>query len=219
MNQELITIAERQDIQKHFGMSLEEMTLDSFKKIRNELRAKYHPDKFEKHEDETIREMATEKFQLIQSLSEKIAFYLENKFKNEISPEISMPFLDQRAQFSFDEMKIEIMTADQDLKYHLFGKNLRWLLNGEKYKIPHTQAFIIIDEDYLGVRPGFKEAIKLYLSFGVEDSLEKIVEWLYQNIVGRADSLIIEKNLVKIDLKDMLLHIKRKSFKQLSSQH
>jgi hypothetical protein len=218
MNPEPITLTEKQAIQKYFGMNLEELDLETFKKIRNELRTKYHPDKFEKHEDETIREMATEKFQQIQDLSEKIAFYLEHKLSNQLEPIPQTPFLSQNAQFSFDEMKIEVMTSDKDLKYHLFGKDLRWLLMGEKYKIPNTQAYIIIDEDYMGVRPGFKEAIKMYLSFGVNDSIETIVDWLYQNVVGRADSLIIEKNLVKIDPYEMMLYIKRKSFKQIAQE-
>lgn len=126
--------------------------------------------------------------------------------------------MDTTAQYSFEGMYIEVITRDKDLKYHLFGASYRWLEAGDKYKIPKTQAHIRIEANYRGNVIGFNEAIKMYLTFGVNDSISEIVEWLYKGIEGKATSLLIGKNIVKIDVNEMSYYIRKKSFLQLGNQ-
>jgi hypothetical protein len=160
--------------------------------------------------------MAVEKFQQIEALCNKAKYYLENKFTSTgNSEDEDSSFLDASAQFSFDGMSIDIITSDKDLKYHLFGTSYRWLEQGDKFKIPKTEAYIRIEADYRGNAVGFKETIKMFLTFGINDSVKEINEWLYNKIEGRASSLIIEKNIVPIDLNEMNYFIRKKSFLKL----
>jgi hypothetical protein len=112
-------------------------------------------------------------------------------------------------------MQIDIRTADKDMKYHLFGAQYRWLEMGEKFKIPDTNAYVIVQADHRGRTIGYIETVRIFLTFGVHDSIETIVDWLYYKIAGRASSLIIEGNVVNIDRNEMMLYIKRKSFLQI----
>ena len=97
-----ITTQDQSNIQKYFGLSLEELDETTFKRIQKELRSKYHPDKFEKFEDDTIREMATERFQLIESLSEKIVTYLSGSYvvKSNSSIPLQDDLFHQNARFA-----------------------------------------------------------------------------------------------------------------------
>ncbi|MGB1121712.1 MAG: hypothetical protein ACPG3Z_06930, partial [Saprospiraceae bacterium] len=70
---------EKKLIEKYFGVVLDDLTPEVFKKERKQLMAKYHPDKFQHFDDETVMEMATERFQQIQSLTEKIDQYFDGK--------------------------------------------------------------------------------------------------------------------------------------------
>ena len=112
-------------------------------------------------------------------------------------------------------MKLEVVTADKDLKYHLFGTAYRWLAWGDKFKLPGTQAYIIIDEDHRGVRIGYRETIRMYLTFGPDDDLEKIIDWLYGKLAGRATSLLVEGTSIPVDRDLLARHIRRTAFREI----
>ena len=203
-----LSVQDKELIQKYFGKRLEDLTINEFKQALKELRSKYHPDNFEKFEDETIREMATERFQQIEQLAAKLDAYFKGELPAaEPGQEETMP---HDARYAFDGMKIEVVTSDKDLKYQLFGTFYRWLRLGEKFKIPGAEkAFIIMDEDHRGVRIGFNETIRMYLTFGPEDPIETIVDWLYRNILGKASYLIIHGKKVEVDAGAMLMAIRK----------
>lgn len=205
---------ERDEIRKLFGVPLEEMDTESFKKLHKELRAKYHPDNFEQFGNDAIKEMATEKFQLIESLSEKIGNYLGgNPLK---SPVLQQPekgdYLHPDALFAGKKIKIEILTADKDLKYHLFGTHYRWLEFGDSFKIPNTKASITIDEDHRGRRVGFQESIRMYLTFDENDSIEEIVAWLFGKIEGSINTLLVAGETVLVEVEAIEIAIKKETY-------
>lgn len=216
------TEQERQEILELFGALPEHLDAETFKKTLRELRAKFHPDNFEKFGDDTVRQLATERFQRIERLAEKIDAWHSGKMQP-APPGPSAPGADQRifdplARFAYREMKIEIRTSDKDLKYHLFGTFYRWLTLGDRFKIPDSQAFLIADEEHLGRRIGFVESIRVYLTFEESDSVEGITRWLFDKIESRADALLIEGELVPINYDAILLAIKRRSFRLLAPE-
>lgn len=215
MEPTIFTIQEKEEVQKYFGSKLEELDEEQFKKLLKTLRSKYHPDNFEKFEDETIREMATERFQTIEHLSSKIETYLRNRSAGVVVA--GERFMDVNALFAIKRLKIEILTADKDLKYNLFGTYYRWLLSGDTFRIPGTQAAIVMDENHSGIRIGFQESIRMYLTFGEETSIEDIVQWLYERINGRANKLLIAGSLVEIEPYQMIYAIKKQSFLRLAA--
>lgn len=212
---------ERQEIRELFGELPENLDNETFRKKLRELRAKFHPDNFEKFGDETVRQLATDRFQRIERLGEKIDAWLNGKLQA-IQPGPSAPgaeqrIFDPRARFAYREMKIEIRTGDKDLKYHLFGTFYRWLTLGDRFKIPDSQAFLIADEEHLGRRIGFVESIRVYLTFEETDSIEHITRWLFDKIAERADALLIEGEVIPIEYEAILVAIKRRSFKLLAT--
>lgn len=208
----MLTQTEKEAVQKYFGKSFDELSEADFQQARKQLRAKYHPDNFEKFADETVREMATERFQTIEKLSEKLEQYFRQGLpKASAANQAFHP----AAQYAFDKLKVEIITADKDLKYNLFGTFYRWLVYGDTYKIPDTKASIIMDEDHRGMSIGYRETIRFYLTFGVEDAVEDLVDWLFTRIDGRANSLIIHGDLVKIDRDEILRAVKKTTFLQI----
>lgn len=217
MNPSEFTEKELAEISKYFGVNLKDLDSENFKTLRNQLRSKYHPDKFEKYEDDTVREMAKERFQEIERLSEKIKDYLERggKFPENTVRDSKEQFLHPRATYGFEAMQIDIRTGDKDMKYHLFGTQYRWLEMGEKFKIPGTNAYVIIEADHRGRSIGYTETVRIFLTFGAHDSIETIIDWLYYKIIGRASSLIIEGNVIPIDKAEMSIFIRRTSFLQI----
>ena len=160
------TQKEKEEIRKIFGQYLEDLTRQDFKKTLKDLRLKYHPDNFEKFEDETVKEMATERFQNIEALAMKMDLHFEGDQLSVIPEDMNGGnYTTKGAVFAAKRMRIEIMTSDKDLKYRLFGTYYRWLELGDSYKIPGTHASIVIDENYAGRRIGFQESVKMYLSF------------------------------------------------------
>lgn len=214
------TEQEQQDIRELFGALPEQLDTATFKQKLRELRARYHPDNFEKFGDETVRQLATQRFQHIERLAEKIETWLSgvSVVNKQPSNNNQQPIFDPRARFAYREMKIEIRTGDKDLKYHLFGTFYRWLTMGDRFKIPDSQAFLIADEEHLGRRIGFVESIRVYLTFEETDSVEVITRWFFDKIAGRADALLIEGELVPIEYEAMLYAIKRRSFKLLAAE-
>lgn len=208
MSQSILTPEEAKEVEKYFG-PLADLNLDDFKKVRKELQAKYHPDRFEKFEDETVQEMATERFQRIQALSHKVELLLDKQYQLQVEKE---DIHKQDARFAFDRMLIEIITRNKDLKYHLFGSRYRWLERGESYPIPNTQAKIVIDGDHQGNSIGFNEVVRLYITFGEEDAIEFIALWLYRRLEGQATAMIVEGKRIPIDLVQINHAIKKTSF-------
>ncbi len=210
------TIQEKTEIQKIFGVPLEELTLENFKKIHRELRAKYHPDNFEHLDNEAVKEMATEKFQSIETLATKVEAWLTNSqpatsgYQTDVADHLRPD-----AIFAIKSLKIEILTSDKDLKYHLFGTHYRWLQFGDSFKIPGTGASIVIDEDYAGRRIGFQESVRMYLTFGEDDSIEDIVSWFYGKIEARASRLLIAGDAVEVDEQQIINAIKKESLLRL----
>lgn len=216
------TPEESAEIRELFGAPPDQLSEDTFRKTLRDLRAKYHPDNFEKFGDDTVRQMATERFQRIERLAEKIQTWLDGKSLpaapgQQPGSRTTEIFDDPRARFAYQAMKIEIRTGDKDLKYHLFGMFYRWLTLGERFKIPETQAYLIADEEHLGRSIGFRETIRVYLTFEETDPVENIVGWLYPKIEGRADALLIEGEIVPIDRETILNVIKRRSFRLLGA--
>ncbi|MEZ4952969.1 MAG: J domain-containing protein [Saprospiraceae bacterium] len=205
---------ERDEIRKLFGVPLEEMDTESFKKLHKELRAKYHPDNFEQFGNDAIKEMATEKFQLIESLSEKIGNYLGgNPLKSPVMQQSEKgDYFHPDALFAGKKIKIEILTADKDLKYHLFGTHYRWLEFGDSFKIPNTKASITIDEDHRGRRVGFQESIRMYLTFDENDSIEEIVAWLFGKIEGSINTLLVAGETVLVEVEAIEIAIKKETY-------
>ncbi len=214
MIQTSISNADKEEIRKYFGMPLEDLDEETFRKQLRAVRVKYHPDNFEKFEDETVREMATERFQSIERLAEKMEAWFQGKIG---TLERATGEFNPGALFAFDKMKIEVITSDKDLKYHLFGTQYRWLIYGDRFKIPGTKAHIVMDEDHRGVSIGYRETIRMYVTFGVDDSIEDIVNWLYTRIRDRASSLIIEGQVVAIDPDEILRHIRKTSVLEIGT--
>ena len=213
MTNDYFTPDDKTEIQQLFGVSPENLEKESFKKTLRDLRAKYHPDNFEKFGDDTIRQLASDRFKAIEKIAAKIEDWFNGKVT--MAPPSSSntdPIFDKMARFGYREMKIEIRTRNKDLKYVLFGTFYRWLMLGDKFKIPETNAWVIADEAYTGVSIGFNETIRLYLTFDEKDSVQTIVQWFFQKISGHADSLIIEGEIIPVKYEDILLAIKRRSF-------
>lgn len=211
----MISPEEKKEIQEIFGKSLESLDTETFEQLHKAQRLKYHPDKFEHYEDEVVKELANRRFQRIEALAEKIKPFLKGDNKVSQSPQEDI-FKDD-AQFAFEGMKIEIITKDKDLKYRLFGTRYRWLERGDKFKVPNTNAKIVMDEGHAGNRIGFNETIRMYLTFTESDSLFEITKWLFASIAGQADALIIQGRRIPVDLQEMMTYIMRKSYLQLGS--
>ncbi len=214
------------DIQELFGARPEQLDTDSFRSRLRELRATYHPDNFEKFDDAVVRQLATDRFQRIERLAEKLEKYGVGKAAPAASGSAApgagfsnaLTYAHPLARFAYQAMKIEIRTGDKDLKYNLFSTFYRWLMLGERFKIPGAQgAFLIADEGHTGRNIGYVESIRVYLTFGEDDPVEAIVGWLHEKIAGRADMLLIEGDIVPIEYAAMLQVMKIRSFKALAA--
>jgi hypothetical protein len=217
---EKLSLIELETVQKYFGKALNALDMETFKETRNQLRLKYHPDKFDKYADETVKEIMHERFMELEELFKKMEHHFETgdilATDNKIETQNTQSYYHPNAKYGFEAMKIEIIATDKYLKYYLFGSEVRWLEMGEKYKIPGaSNAYLIMESNHRGSSIGFTEAVKIYLTFGVQDSISTIIQWLYSKLTGKATSLIIEGNNVKIDLAEMEQYIKRKSFLQI----
>ncbi len=208
------TIQEKEEIRKLFGIPLEELDLGTFKKKHRELRSKFHPDNFEHFDNEAVKELATEKFQAIEALSEKLEAYLtDSPTRNQpIITETKGDFTHPDAVFAGKRIKIEVITSDKDLKYHLFGAQYRWLEFGDSFQIPDTKASIVIDEGHLGRRIGFQESIRMYLTFDENESIEMIVDWLFGKIESRTNTLIVAGETILVEPTAIITAIKKETY-------
>ncbi|MFK7924592.1 MAG: hypothetical protein AB8H47_21730 [Bacteroidia bacterium] len=206
-----LTTQEKETIIALYGKSLENLNSEEFEKIHKGLRAKFHPDKFEQYDDEIVREMAKEKFQILEGLGAKVRAHFQAGGGQVVIDDA----FGEAAVFAYDNMKIEILTRNKDLKYHLFGSRLRWLEQGERFKVPKTGAYLVVEAAHRGMSIGFTESIKIYLTFGPEDDLSEIAVWLYERLEGQAEALIIEGKRLNVSLNDMLGVMRNKSFLRL----
>ncbi|HHG86482.1 MAG TPA: hypothetical protein ENJ82_17155 [Bacteroidetes bacterium] len=204
---------EIEEVRELFGKELKNLDPTEFDQLHKALQQKYHPDKFERFDDETVREMAKDKFQRIEKLAEKVRSHFGQKAVSAYGDQSDLE--KEAVRYRFDDMKIEIVTKNKDLKYKLFGTYLRWLERGDKFQIPKTKAQITIDQNHQGNRVGFVETIRIYLSFTEADSIEIIIDWLYGRLSGQADALIIEGKRLPVDQQAMAAHIRQKARLQL----
>ena len=158
--------------------------------------------------------MAKDRFQRIEALAAKVLPLLSPGSGSEPSIMVDDP----AARFAFDRMKLEILTKDKDLKYHLFGTFLRWLEYGERFKIPNTPgAYLVGENRHSGTSIGYVETIKVYLTFGTNDPLDVIIDWLYNKIEGRADAMIVHGKRIPIELHRMRSEMQERSLLELGS--
>ena len=212
----MFTKDERDKVTEYFGKIPEELTAEEFEQKHRELRAKYHPDKFEKYSDDVVRMLASEKFKEIELLADKIQKYFLAKKNFETTERKDG---ENQPKYAYNELKIEIVTKEKDLKYYLFGTHYRWLERGDKYKIKGTNASIIIDANYANRSIGFNESIKMYLTFSETDSLEIIMGWLFHQISGYSTLVILEGKPVKVDFEELLSAVKSKTILRLRDGH
>jgi hypothetical protein len=197
---------------EYFGKKPEDLTVEEFETRLKELRIKYHPDKFEKYADDTIKELTEEKFKEIEHLSGKMKIFLSQSDKKN---KVEVDEFDVDSKYAYNDLKIEIMSDDKDFKYILFGTHYRWLERGDRYPIRGTNAYLIMDDNHHGNSIGFMESIKIYLTFLDTDPLEDIVLWLYLRMKDRAKYVIIGNKKINIDYYELLLAIKRKTLLKL----
>ncbi|HMO41011.1 MAG TPA: hypothetical protein PKC76_03035 [Saprospiraceae bacterium] len=209
-----ITEKDKAAIEKYFGMPIAQLDEAQFKKLLRELRSKYHPDNFEKFGDETVREMATERFQQIEMLAQKMEAHFAGQSLM-ASDAAAEPFMHQHAVFAANQLKVEVITTDKDLKYKLFGTMYRWLQFGDSFKIPDTGASIIMDENHQGLQIGYQESIRMYLTFEENDSIEKIVAWLYPRIKSGAKTLLIAGERTEIEPFNILYALRKRAFQRV----
>lgn len=205
MTPNLFTKTDIEKITSYFGKHPDALTEEEFEKLLKELRLRYHPDKFEKYDDPTIRELTEEKFKEIEYLSGKMKQFFAGTLK---PVDIDEPNRKEELTFCSDGIKIEIISDEKDFKYILFGTHYRWLERGDAFKIKGTGASIVMDDNHVGRTIGFTESIKIYLKFGENDSVDLIVLWLYLGIKGRARYVLIGKKKVNIDYDEMLNALK-----------
>lgn len=152
--------------------------------------------------------MALDKYHEIEEFSERVLDFLQNKDR------VSLPTSSESNKmdtYSYDGLFIEIITRDKNLKYEMFGSFYKWLESGDKFVIPDTNASIRINANHFGNSVGFNEIIKIYLSFGPEDSIENIIDWLFFKIENRAEALLIEKNRIPVNREALSVFIKKKT--------
>jgi len=214
MDTGVFTESEREKIIDYFGKQPDELLLDEIDQRQRELRVKFHPDKFEKFSDETVKLLAAEKYKEIEFLSDKVRNYLKNRV---LLNSVALTNSVASEKYAYNRLKIEIITKEKDLKYYLFGTHYRWLERGDKFRIKGTNAFIVIDANYSNRSIGFTESIKMYLTFTVTDSLDIIIGWLFLQINGNATKLLIEGTPVPVEFSALLTAIKVKTVLRLEA--
>ena len=207
---------EKADILKYYELPFDKLDKETFIKKRKQLRAKYHPDNFAKYDDDTVKEMATDRFQSIEKLSEKLAAAFAGKPAAAKNNGTQPDYRHSSAVFAAKKLKIEIIADDKDLKYTLFGRRYRWLLLGDEFKIPGTDAVIVTDEDHRGTSIGFRETIRIYLTFGEEQKITEIVDWFFPRIENGAQSLLIGGDKIEVNRAAILQALQQRTFLRLS---
>ena len=213
----MFTAQEKKNIQKYFGQSIQELDRAAFDRKKKQLRAKFHPDNFAKYDDETVVEMATERFQALEALMQKMTNFMDGKIPP--APTASEPsemYRHHAAVFAARKLKIEIITRNKDLKYLLFGRRYRWLMYGETFKIPKTDATLVMDQDHRGTTIGYQESVRFYLTFGEKQGIEPIVDWLFGGVAEAGTKLLIAGDKVEINRAAITAAIQQHTFLRLA---
>lgn len=178
-------------IQKWLGTPLDNLTSESFAAALKAARKKFHPDNFAHLEDDSVTEMANDRFKALEELAAKVKQHLETVGQASDQEPAS-------ARYASDGMAIDIMTSDKTLKFQLFSSAM--IYEGDKVNIPGTAAKVISRDDYLPrISTGFRDNIKVFLAFGPDDPLQVVVEWLFRHINGRTSSFVIEGKVVPVE--------------------
>jgi len=210
---ERITDKDRERILKYFGKDLTELKEEEFKTLQKEARRKYHPDQFAHFEDETVLEMAKERFQEIERLGKQVEAFLAGQASAAgTSGETEGP---EAYAYRSDGMRIDIMTRDANLKFMLFRS--RYIERGDEVKIKGSGAKLVSLEDYYNRSAGFRENIKVHLAFGPDADLVKVTEWLFRHISGNTTSFVIEGKVVKVAPHEILSAIRKEAIKELKA--
>ncbi|MFK7931978.1 MAG: hypothetical protein AB8G22_00630 [Saprospiraceae bacterium] len=214
----MFTEQEKATIQKYFGQSVQDLSKEDFATKQKQLRAKYHPDNFAKYDDETVVEMATDRFQLLEAVMKKMQDYYDGKIKTPaLDPSAPTElYRHSAALFAARKLKIEVITRNKDLKYLLFGRRYRWLMYGETFKIPKTDASLVMDQDHRGTSIGYQESVRFYLTFGESQPIEAIVEWLFGGIAQEGTKLLIAGDKVEVNKAAIQNAIQKHTFLRLT---
>lgn len=196
-----LTAQDLEHVEKWFGARLEDIDAERFATLHKAARKKFHPDNFAHLDDETVLEMAKDRFQALEKLASKVLQHFERE---------AAPIQAAAERYTSDGMALDIMTSDKTLKFQLFRSTT--IYEGDKVSIPNTQAKLIARDDYLPrISTGFRDNIKLYLQFGPDDSMQDIVNWLFLHINGRSSNFVIEGKVVKIVPEEIYAAIRREA--------
>lgn len=208
-----LTTQDLDKIRKWLGSDLEQLTEESFAVALKATRKKFHPDNFAHLEDDSVMEMAKDRFQELETLADKVKKHLA---RNGSSPEGGESDSDTGHRYASDGMAIEIMTSDKTLKFQLFNSTM--IYEGDKIGIKGTRAKLISRDDYLPrISTGFRDNIKLFLAFGPEDPLQVVVEWLFRHINGRTSNFVIEGKVVPVEPLAILRAIQKEARLELGA--
>lgn len=197
-------------IRKFFGADLTDLDAADFRERLKAARKKYHPDNFTHLGDETVLEMAKDRFQQIEALAARVSAHFEAQDARDAALAETGP----RIVYASDGLKIDIMTRDKALKYQLFGTAL--IFRGDQRSLPGTGARLIALEDYSPrVTSGFRDNVKVHLAFGPDTPLEDVVAWLYAHISGRTSTFVIEGKVVPVAPGPILAAIRQESRREL----
>lgn len=212
-----LTPEDLSNAKKYFDLDLEKISEETLKEAHKNARKKYHPDNFTKFEDETVLEMAKERFQQIEVLASKLQDYLQNrKTLEDLQNQMQEGKTGSQVFYATEGIHIDIMTSDKNLKYQLF--RTRIIYKGDYAIIPGTKARLISLLDFSSVAAtGFRESVKVLLAFGTEDSISDIVQWLFSHISGRTSSFVIEGKVVRIDPYEIRKAIEKHTILELGS--
>lgn len=201
-----ITEQDLDKIRQWFGSDLESLTEETFASIQKAARKKFHPDNFAHLGDDAVMEMAKERFQELEKLGAKVKQFVASKAQT--------PDPEEQARYTSDGMAIDIMTQDKTLKFVLFGSAV--IYEGDVVKIPGTTAKLVALDDYLPrIAMGFRDNIKVHLTFGPDDNLQEVVHWLFRHINGRISSFVIEGKIVAVEPLEILRAIRKEARKEL----
>ncbi|MEO1448675.1 MAG: hypothetical protein AAFV07_04060 [Bacteroidota bacterium] len=196
------------NIQKFFGAELKALNMESFKAALRSARKKFHPDNFAKFEDETVMEMAKERFQTMEVLAAKVEAHLQHQAA--FGDQEAEPAEGPNTGYTTEGIKLDIMTMDKQLKFVLFKSPV--IYRGDYRKIPGTRARIISMEDYQPrMAAGFRDNVKIELRFGVEDPIQEIVHWLWRHISEKTSKFVIEGKSVSVNLDSIRKAIKQEA--------
>ncbi|MEO8068408.1 MAG: hypothetical protein ABI599_12000 [Flavobacteriales bacterium] len=181
-----------------FGVPVEDITTDVLSEKRSVVHMKYHPDRYMRHNDPELDALLTEVYREMMDRLRRIEEHiLRGSTTLSGSTHLSV------GPLNAENLQVELVTNDKDLKYRLFGAHMRWLERGDRFFIPRTRATLISSGGHKNNAIGFNESIKLFLTYGHDDALQEIVIWFYTRIAGQVTALWIDGQRVAVEPKAM----------------